>query len=56
MGLSLRRFESFPLRSCIPGQLLRIKPPRCLYSPSFREGSFSETRIHTPACLYGVGA
>ena len=44
MGLSPRRFESFPLRSYIPGQLLRIRLPRGLYSKSFREGSFSETR------------
>src|SRR5215217_1809405 len=30
----------------------------CIYSPSFREGSFSETQIHTPAYLIryrGVG-
>src|SRR5215217_1739503 len=27
-----------------------------LYSPSCREGSFSETHIHTLACLCGIGA
>jgi hypothetical protein len=26
------------------------------YSPNFRQGSFSEAHIHTPAYLYGSGA